>query len=114
MVWLLITTFYASILIFVSLNPQLVVRDNKSILTQKTANLCGGIGVISLALSGLLWTTMYGWQYGLLSLAASAIANFALFFMNKNRLSQVIAGATLVVGGSFFVTTLNMFVVHLV
>lgn len=111
MIWLLITTFYSSLLIFISLNPSALAQKSKFVLTQQTTNLCGGIGIISLSLTGIMWTTFYGWQYGLVALISTVAANFALLFITKHRLSQVIAGATLMIGGSFLATTINMFIV---
>ena len=111
MIWLLITTFYSSILLFIALNARMLTKGEPLKIPSHTSNICGIIGVISLTLTGILWTTVYGWQYGLLALVTIAIANYALLFLTKNRLSQVVAGATLLIGGSFLVTTINMVVV---
>jgi hypothetical protein len=108
MIWLLITSFYSSILIFISCNARGLAPNNKLVISQQTAKFCGGIGLISLILTGILWATLYGWQYGLLALVGSAIANFSLLFMTKNRLSEIVAGATLLIGGSFLATTIKM------
>lgn len=113
MIWLLITTFYSSILIFISLNARVLTQNNQLPFIRQTSKLCGIIGMTSLTLTGILWTTMYGWRYGVLALTATVMTNFVLLFMTKNRLSQAVAAATLMIGGSFLATTINMVVVRI-
>jgi len=108
MIWLLITTFYSSILIFVSLGDPKNSKHKNALFTEQIASLCRIIGIVSLVFTGILWVTLHGWQYGLLALASTAIANFCLLFFTKNRLSQVVAGTTLLIGASFLVTTIKM------
>ena len=108
MIWLLITTFYSSILIFVSLGDPKSSQQKNPLFTQQIASLCRIIGIVSLAFTGVLCVTLHGWQYGLIALVTTAIANFSLLFFTKNRLSQVVAGTTLLIGCSFLVTTIKM------
>jgi hypothetical protein len=81
-------------------------QNKNALFNEQTASLCRVI--VSLVFTGILWVSLHGWQYGLLALFTTAIANFSLLFFTKNRLSQVVAGTTLLIGGRFLVTTIKM------
>ena len=111
MLWPLITTLYASILLFISIAGKLANFKSNYITTQQLAILCRWIGLVSITFAGLLWSTQYGWQDGLLFFAIATVGSFSLLYLSRPKLNKLVASSALIIAANFIFSTVKIITV---